>query len=229
MLKNGRGPQAVALVSACVMVLMLAGAGYGATRPVVVLDPGHGGEDAGVTGSYGTREKDVALALALELKRQLGLSCDVRLTRESDRGVSVMRRVELANSFHGDLFVSLHAGGGLSRDANRIALFVQREPKGRATAPGRVEGWDGGHRPHIPESQALATVLQRPLALLAGYDGVDYSGVPLGVAKGAGMPAVLIEVGNLTNPREEGRLESPEHLRRVASAVAAGIEAFLQR
>ncbi|VFQ43035.1 n-acetylmuramoyl-l-alanine amidase catalytic domain [Desulfoluna butyratoxydans] len=219
----------MALVSACVMVLLLAAAGYGGERPVVVLDPGHGGEDVGVTGSYGSREKDVALALALELRRQLGLSCDVRLTRESDSTLSVMRRVELANSFHGDLLVSLHAGGGLSRDANRIALFVQQEPKGRATDPGRDNGWDGGHRPHISESQALATMLERPLALLDGYEGVDYSAVPLGIARGAGMPVVLLEVGNLTNPREEGRLESPEHLRRVAAAVAAGIDAYLLR
>lgn len=219
----------MALVSACVMVLLFAAAGYGGERPVVVLDPGHGGDDAGVTGSYGSREKDVALALALELRRQLGLSCDVRLTRESDREMSVMRRVELANSFHGDLLISLHAGGGLSRDANRIALFVQHEPKGRAADSGRDNGWGGGHRPHIPESQALATVLERPLALLDGYEGVDYSAVPLGIARGAGMPVVLLEVGNLTNPREEGRLESPEHLRRVAAAVAAGIDAYLLR
>jgi len=229
MLKNRRVPRALALVSAFAMVLLLAGAGYGKERPVVVLDPGHGGSDVGVTGSYGTREKDVTLALALELRRQLGLSCDVRLTRESDRGLSIMRRTELANSFHGDLFISFHSGGGLSRDANRIALFVQREKKGRVTLPVGGEGWDGGHRPHIPESQVLAAMLTRPLALLDGYEGVDYSGVPLGVARGAGMPVVLIEVGNLTNPREEGRLESPGHLRRVAAAVAAGIEAFFLR
>lgn len=226
--KNGKGLRARALVSAWVMLLLLAGAAHGQGRPVVVLDPGHGGADTGVTGSYGTREKDVTLALALELRRRLGLTYEIRLTRESDRGLSVMRRTELANSFHGDLLISLHTGGGLSRDANGIALFVQRGGKNRMAAP-QGGGWDGGHRPYIPASQALAAALKRPLALLDGYEGVGYQGVPLGVARGAGMPVVLMEVGNLTNPREEGRLESPEHLRRVAAAVAAGIETYFKR
>ncbi|BCS97494.1 hypothetical protein DSLASN_31260 [Desulfoluna limicola] len=196
---------------------------------MVVLDPGHGGADAGVTGSYGAAEKDVTLALALEVKRQLGVLYDIRLTRESDRGLSVVRRTELANSFHGDLMLSLHSGGGLSRDANRIALFVQREKRGRVLAPKGEDGWDTGHRPYIAESQALAAVMKRSLSTLDGYEGVGYSGVPLKVATGARMPMVLVEVGNLTNPREEGRLENPEHLRRVSAAVAAGIEAFLSR
>jgi N-acetylmuramoyl-L-alanine amidase len=229
MLKNARGQRIWFRVSAFVMVLLLASPGYGDARPVVVLDPGHGGEDAGVTGSYGAREKDVALALALEIKRQLGLLYEIRLTRESDRGLTVTRRSELANSFHGDLLISLHVGGGLSRDANRIALFVQREKKRRVVAPGGGDGWDGGHRPYIQESQALAAVLKRSLSPLDGYEGVGYSGVPLRVARGARMPTVLVEVGNLTNPREEGRLESPGHIMRVSAAVAAGIETFRSR
>jgi len=183
----------------------------------------------GVTGSYGAREKDVTLALALEVKRQLGLLYDVRLTRASDRGLSVMRRTESANSFHGDLLISLHAGGGLSRDANRIALFVQREKKGRVMAPGGGDDWDSGHRPYIQESQSLAAMLSRSFSHLDGYEGVGYSGVPLRVARGVRMPMVLIEVGNLTNPREEGRLDSPDHLRRVSAAVASGIETYLSR
>lgn len=229
MLKSARGRRIGCRVSAFFMVLLLAGAAYGEVRPVVVLDPGHGGKDVGVTGSYGASEKDVTLALALEVKRQLGLLYDIRLTRESDRGLTVMRRAELANSFHGDLMISLHTGGGLSRDANRITLFVQREKKGRVASPGGGDGWDVGHRSYIQESQALAAVLKRSLSILDGYEGVGYSGVPLRVARGVRMPMVLIEVGNLANPREEGRLDSSAHLRRVSAAVAAGIETFLSR
>lgn len=229
MLKNRRGRRCLCRVSVFVMVLLFASTGSGDVRPVVVLDPGHGGKDAGVTGSYGAAEKDVSLALALEVKRQLGRKYDIRLTRESDRGLSVVRRTELANSFHGDLMISFHSGGGLSRDANRIALFVQREKKERRVDPKGEDGWDGGHRPYIAESQALASVLKRSLSILDGYEGVGYSGVPLKVATGARMPMVLVEVGNLTNPREEGRLENPDHLRRVSAAVVAGIEAFLLR
>ncbi|WP_300668363.1 N-acetylmuramoyl-L-alanine amidase [Desulfoluna sp.] len=226
MLENGRRWRAWSRVAVCVMVLALASVSDGEERQVVVLDPGHGGADVGLTGSYGTREKDVTLALALAVRRQLGERYDIRLTRESDRGLKGVRRTERANSFHGDLMISLHTGGGISRETNRIALFVQREKKGRPMAQGG-DGWDEGHRPYIPESQALAAVLKRSLSLLDGYEGVGYSGVPLGMARGAGMPVVLVEVGNLTNPREEGRLESPEHLRRVAAAVAEGIEGFL--
>ena len=211
------------------MVLIFGVTAQGEVRPVVVLDPGHGGIDVGVTGSYGAREKDVTLALALEVRRLMGLAYDVRLTRASDRGLFVTRRSELANSFHGDLLVSLHVGGGLSRDANRIALFVQRENQGRVVVRPGESSWDDGHHPYIQESQVLASFLKRSLSTLDGYGAVSFSGVPLRVARGAGMPVVLIEVGNLTNPREEGRLEDPGHLQKTASAVVAGLEAYLSR
>ena len=229
MLKHRGWPCMKSQILAVAMVFILGATARGEVRPVVVLDPGHGGIDAGVTGSYGAREKDVTLALALEVRRLMGLSYDVRLTRASDRGLFVTRRSELANSFHGDLLVSLHVGGGLSRDANRIALFVQRENQGRIVVRPDEASWDDGHQPYIQESQVLASFLKNSLSTLDGYDSVSFSGVPLRVARGAGMPVVLIEVGNLTNPREEGRLEDPDHLRKAAAAVAAGLEAYLSR
>lgn len=228
MFKNRGWQQIRCQVLAAAMVLIFVSIGYGEDRFVVVLDPGHGGGDAGVIGSYGAREKDVTLALALEVRRQLGHSFDIRLTRESDRGLSLTRRTELANSFHGDLLISLHGGGGHSRDANYMTIFVQQEKNGRLISPGG-DSWDGMHRSYIQESHALASVLKGFLSTIDGYDGVSGSGVPLRVARGAAMPVVLIEVGNLTNPREEGRLETPHHLRRVAVAVAEGIEMFLSR
>ncbi len=227
MFKNGRWHQAGCRALVLFMTLIFVPIAHGDSRRIVVLDPGHGGVDTGVVGSYGTYEKDVSLALALEVRRQLGSSFDVRLTRESDRGLSVTRRTELANSFHGDLLISLHGGGGPSRDINRMTLFVQREKKRGVSREG--DDWDGVHRAYIRESQVLASILKRSLSLLDGYDGVNDTAVPLRLAKGAAMPVVLIEVGNLTNPREEGRLEAPGHLERVASALVEGVEIFLSR
>lgn len=227
MLKNRRWHKRGIPVLVLFIAVIFVSIAYGDTRSVVVLDPGHGGADAGVVGSYGAREKDVTLALALEVRHQLGLSFDVRLTRESDRGLSVTRRTELANSFHGDILISLHGGGGHSRDINRMVLFVQREKKRLVNLEG--DGWDGVHRSYIRESQILASVLKRSLSTVDGYDEVSDTALPLRLAKGAAMPVVLIEVGNLTNPREEGRLEDPNHLGRVAAAVAEGIEMFFSR
>lgn len=229
MVKNRKGLGGWGCVAAFVMVLFLAATALGDAGPVVVLDPGHGGSDSGVTGSYGAREKEVALALALELKRQLGGAHDVRLTREGDVSLSLVQRAELANSAHGALLLSLHVGTGPTREANRLSLFVQREKKGEGEVQGGKDGWEGGHRPYVSESQALSAALAEPLASLAGFDDVGIMNVPLAVAKGVRMPVVLIEVGNLTNPQEERRLSSLAHLREVAAALVVGIDAFLSR
>ena len=199
----------------------------GERRPVVILDPGHGGADAGVKGAYGSLEKEISLAVALELRHQLGPLFDVRLTRESDRAVGLTGRVEMANSARGELLLSLHMGGGLSREGNGMSVLVQQSGSGPQGGAG--EHWDSGHMPYLAASQDMATDLKRSLAVLEGYDGVAISRVPLAISRGARMPVVLVELGNLVNPDQENRMGDTRHLRRVASALAAAIEGYFSR
>ena len=211
--------------------LLVQPAAFAASRPVVILDPGHGGVDTGVKGSYGTLEKDVTLAVALEVRHQLGPLYDVRLTRESDRAVSLTGRVERANSVAGELLLSLHVGGGLSREVNRMAVFVQRGDQRSFVGAGGLteEGWASGHAPYLQESRELATDLKRALMGLQGYDGVGVTRVPLMISRGARMPVALVELGNLVHPRQERRMTEARHIRRLASVLASAIEGFFAR
>src|SRR4029450_1987685 len=82
----------------------------------VVLDPGHGGEDAGVRGLNGTKEKDLGLAVARKVKATIESRLGIRvlLTRDEDRNVSLNARAAMANNNKADLFISLHANASFS-------------------------------------------------------------------------------------------------------------------
>lgn len=193
----------------------------------VVIDPGHGGEDEGVRGAGGLKEKDLTLQIARRLKgaieSRMGLR--VMLTREGDENVPIDRRTALANNNKADLFISLHANASARADvrgAQVISLSLadyKSEPGsevGRGLAVPMVGGgtrtiqavpWDLAQLPFADRSAALGAALVRHL----GGHGVPlYSRpaaqLPLRVLVGANMPAVLLEMGFLSNAQDEKAL-----------------------
>ncbi len=241
--------------SAVVFLVLLAAAKAPApSGELVVVDPGHGGGSLGAVGPRGTREKDVALAIARRvaaLARQ-ELHARVLLTRDGDREVPLSARVGLANRKRASLFVSIHANSmptaRLRREMRGIqTYFLSADPSGAAAAAlaerenlevRPTTTWGRGHgdvdailddlalTAAQADSSRLAYALQARLvqATLAEDRGVQQA--PFFVLTGARMPAVLVEVGFVSNPDEEKLLREAAYREKIAAAIVAGMADF---
>jgi N-acetylmuramoyl-L-alanine amidase len=219
--------------------------------PLVMLDPGHGGKDPGAIGVSGTYEKHVSLATALELKRQLsaGGRYRVELTRASDVFVPLDDRVAHAQARGAVLFVSMHADAlsdhavrGASvytlattaSDAQTAALARRENSADRFLGP----SWHGVS-PEVARilgslvrqetqrgsgrlARDLVGSLDQDLPMLANPD--RHAGFV--VLKAADIPSVLVEMGFMSNPRDEALLRQTDHRTLVARAMKRAVDAY---
>ena len=201
----------------------------------VVLDAGHGGLDAGARGPDGTFEKTVTLNLARQVAAVLAPEHRVVMTRTGDYGLDLAGRNAVANHAKADIFVSIHCGGGFMHQASGLYVYhfkelpTVSEPEKTPTDAGRIENWDFLQYRHLALSSALAKEME--IHLSAGmafrFNGVEAA--PLMILRGADMPAVLVEIGYLTNPLEEKRLQDPQVLADLANRIRDAISAFLKK
>lgn len=185
----------------------------------IAIDPGHGGDDDGVKSADGLKEKDLTLAIARRLKAAIEarLGLRVLLTRDDDRGVPVDERTSVANNNKADLFISLHVNGSMRPAASGALIYVAAFEGNAAQASGggeRVPTFGGGARDiemvpwylaqtrHLDRSAVFADLIEQ-----AFHDHVPLSAqaidrAPLRILESANMPAVLVELGYLTNPEQ---------------------------
>lgn len=182
----------------------------GAESPLIAIDPGHGGVDSGCVGKK-AEEKDVNLQIALELEKKLTeKGYRVLVLREKDEFQGLMDRVEIANSYQADVYVSIH----------------QNTYEGKDKTVGGIETWyDGADAAR--DNQRLALLVHRETVKSTGarergvIDSKD-----LYVASKTLMPACLIETGFLSNPQEEKLLASADYQKKLAEGIARGIELY---
>ena len=221
---------------------------------IVVLDPGHGGKDPGAIGPSGTHEKDVVLAIALEVRKYLERhpNIKVHLTRETDVFVPLRQRSEFANSKNADLFISIHANasersasvGGfkmyfLGEANNPYDEWTARlensvlELEGESSLSGlEAVLMSLANTEFIRESQEFSIMLARSFE--RNVSGVQRLHTGVGqanffVLNWAAMPAALIEVGFISNPREERLLRDRRFQRTAAEGIGAAIVEFLNK
>ena len=218
---------------------------------IIVIDPGHGGVEHGAVGPTGLLEKDVTLVLARRLRvalQEVDPSVTVVLTRDEDRLVGLDERTAVANHNEADLFLSIHLNGSprasahgaetyyLSTDATddearQLAALENRSMRSDASEeddPLDLVLWDLAQNRHLGESSALAESVQIQLNLLTGTRDRGVRQAPFRVLMGAMMPAVLIEVGFISNPEEEQKFRRSTYLNRVVDALVAAIGEFLE-
>ncbi len=218
------------------------------TFDTVVIDAGHGGEDRGAVGPSGVAEKDVVLGVAQALARRLrdrGLR--VVLTRSSDVALPLVDRTQIANRERADLFISLHANASpagpawgaetyflhldaTDEAARNLAAFESDATGLRARgASGEMLEmllWDMAQQQYLEESSRLADTVQRELNELLGTRDRGVKQANFLVLRGATMPAVLIELGFLSNPTEERKLRQADVQANMAEAIARAVFAF---
>jgi N-acetylmuramoyl-L-alanine amidase len=219
--------------------------------PLIVVDAGHGGKDYGAKGHNGLKEKEVNLAIALRLKKILQSRYKYRviLTRKNDTFISLPGRGEIANDNNGDVFVSIHANAAPRRGAHGIETYYLgsgHSEEAKATAArenGKLVRSVNDDQTQeilasmisttkINNSSRLASNIQHELAhsMRKKYSGVKDLGVkegPFFVLHDTNMASVLVEVGFVTNSKEERRLKQSAYLDNLASFIAKGISKFI--
>jgi N-acetylmuramoyl-L-alanine amidase len=222
--------------------------GLGVKR--IIVDAGHGGKDPGAIGRNGVREKDLMLKLARLVadKVRRELSCEVVLTRKSDAFLPLEDRTAIANMKKGDLFISLHTNAHRDRRISGVETYILNialdedamnlAARENATSTKNIGDLqmilnDLMLNTKINESARLAEFVQKGLVkeLRRRYKGVHNRGVrqaPFYVLIGAEMPAILVEVGYITNRTENKRLCTEVYLQRTASGIVKGIDSYIK-
>ncbi|MBU0720190.1 N-acetylmuramoyl-L-alanine amidase [bacterium] len=218
---------------------------------IVVIDAGHGGKDPGAVGYSRYREKVVVLQIAQSLKNILiARGYKVYMSRDKDKFVKLSSRTQYANKMNADIFISIHANAVDKKNASRVhgieSYFLSPSRSDRADKVAEKENsadisdmnmygkqsflnFLNHHK--ILASNKLAIDLQRGMlgSLNKKYKNVNDGGVregPFWVLVGAQMPAVLVEVGFISHPKEAKRLVSTKYQNRLAMGMADGIERY---
>ena len=218
-------------------------------KPLIVIDPGHGGKDPGASSKSGLHEKDITLAVALALRDQLLATerYDVALTRSTDVFIELEDRVTKARNLGADLFIALHADAG-PKPATSGASVYTLSPEGEKRIDGarKKNDWilDVEVDSKRPEEvkQILADLVQRETknqsAKFAGVvaDSLTKSGWPilenthrkksLYVLLSPDVPAALLEMGFMTNDSDVAALTSETKRKKLVRTVAEAIDAF---
>jgi N-acetylmuramoyl-L-alanine amidase len=213
----------------------------------IVVDAGHGGEEEGAKGPDGTLEKHVTLSVARRLKAALEARLGVRviLTRDGDQTVGLDERAALANNNKADMFVSLHANASVRSSASGAEVFylsleeygdqAQRVARGETEALPVVGGgardievilWEMAQARYIEESAALARAVEAALREHVPMSPRAIQQAPFRVLVGANMPAVLVEMGFITNAEQARQLTSEGFQSSIVQALVDSIVRF---
>lgn len=224
-------------------------------KPVIVIDPGHGGKDPGAVSKNGIYEKNITLAMARELKAMLERTgrYEVRLTRRNDTFLRLYQRVNYARKNNGDLFLSLHADSIDSshvRGASIYTLSEKASDSQTARLAARENSADliGGvdlsvedpdvadilislsMRDTMNQSKFFANTVVEKL----GRNNVTILQKPhryagFAVLKAPDVPSVLVEMGFMSNAQEANLLSSPSYRGKIAAALVDGIDAYFEK
>ncbi|MBT4635798.1 MAG: hypothetical protein HOB99_04245 [Candidatus Marinimicrobia bacterium] len=217
----------------------------------IVLDAGHGGKDGGTTGKKGTKEKDITLDIVKRLGRQIEKNLRTRViyTREEDVFIPLRKRTQIANEANGKLFVSIHANANPNRKVQGFETYLLRPGKNkdaievasRENSAIKLEDINSKYEEltgealimatmaqstFSKESEDLAAIIQMELdkRLSTPNRGVKQAGFY--VLIGASMPNVLVEVGFISNAKEEANLKKPSYRQEIAESIYKGIRHF---
>lgn len=199
-----------------------------AERLVVILDPGHGGDDPGAIVPGIAFEKDLVLSVANRVCRRLReAGITVRMTRGTDKTLTLEERTGFAKNKAGAVLVSIHANKAANKVAQGLETYIMPVagfPSTSAMDP-VAETYPGNR--YDAESLQLAYYVHREI--LDQTQAVD-RGVKRArfeVLRNAPCPAALVEIGFLSNTEERGNLETPDYLNRLADGIAFGIRVFI--
>jgi N-acetylmuramoyl-L-alanine amidase len=226
------------------------------TRPLVIaIDPGHGGQDSGAVGPGGTYEKNVVLAIARELSRQINATPGMKayLTRDNDVFIPLPQRARKARAAGADMFVSIHADAAENRSARGSSVYVlslkgassqrARWLADKENASDLIGGvplqkvdntlssvlLDLAQSGHMKASEDAANHVLDGLKRVGNNHKPNIERANFAVLRTSDIPAMLVETAFISNAEEERRLKDPAYQRKVASAVLDGVNTYFTR
>ena len=222
------------------------------SKKIVVLDPGHGGKDPGAISRSGQYEKNITLSMAKETRRYLEeAGYKVVLTRSTDKAIPLRRRYQIAHEADGDLFISIHADSAKNRSARGLSVYTISERASDKEAAALAErenkadillGLDlseynpdvsnilidlakidtmnksAVYAKHLVKEMKSETTLVPNAHRFAGF----------AVLKSANIPSVLLELGYLSNPREDKLLQKKSYRRKLARALVRAVDKYFK-
>lgn len=219
----------------------------------VVIDPGHGGTETGAIGPSGVQEKELTLTIARELEASLESRLGIRvvLTRNEDSNVPHDARTAIANQNQADLFISVHLNSSLGAGAHGAETYFLSADASDARAARRAEAenageasegtsnltsgmdpdlelilWDLAQTHHLLESQRFAAMIQGELNQTLQLRDRGVKQAPFRVLNGAAMPAVLVELGFVSNPDEEKKLQDSAYRAELIASLTRAISRY---
>jgi len=236
-------------------VKTVAEAANGKARNVVIaVDAGHGGDDPGASGSSGTHEKEITLAVARQLKKQIDRTPGMTavLTRDGDYFIPLEDRYRKAREAKADLFISIHADAFTSSDARGSSVWVL-SPRGATNEASRwladrenradlVGGislddkddtlakvlLDLSQGATMGASNAVAEQVLSALRKLGPTHRTYVERANFVVLRSPDVPSILVETAFISNPAEEARLKNPDHREKLASAILGGVNDYFR-
>lgn len=225
-------------------------------RPLVIaIDAGHGGQDPGAQGPTGKREKDVTLAVARELARQINATPGMKafLVRDGDYFIPLPQRAQKARANKADMFVSIHADAAENRNARGSSVYVlslkgassqrarwlaDKENSSDLVGGVRLQKVDNtlssvlldlAQSGHMKASEDAANHVLDGLKRVGNNHKPNIERANFAVLRTSDMPAMLVETAFISNADEERRLTDPGYQRKVASAVLDGVQTYFTR
>ena len=222
-----------------------------AKQHIIVIDAGHGGKDPGCIGKSGTQEKTIVLSVAKKLKSKLDADgFKTFLTRSNDTYLKLGERAEIAEKKHADLFISLHANANPSRDMRGFSIYTLSEKASDEEAQKLADSENAADKIDVDGFEqfskdirvALSALQQHAVAELSEeyanncaksmsrasieqQPGPAVRHAPFAVLRST-VPGALIELGHLSNKKEEQLLKSNDHQDKLVAAIAKSINAY---
>lgn len=225
----------------------------GDDRPVIAIDPGHGGVDPGAIGLAGSYEKDITLAMALELKRQLEATGRYKavLTRDSDVFIRLRDRIEIARAAGAKLFISLHADAHSTKDLRGASVYTLSEQASDAEAAALaakenksdvIAGIDLSNENEVVTNILIDLAQRETKNLSARFAALlvdelrsdtlllrnSHRFAGFAVLKAPDVASVLIELGYLSSEEDEAQLRSAKHRAKLGSAILRAVDGYFE-
>lgn len=219
---------------AVILVCLIPMAGSGAPQQnsyTVLLDPAHGGDDPGVI-SEKLREKGLTLKLALLVREEAQKipGVQVRLTRSTDRTLSIAERLKSIGTIKTDALLSLHVNAGFGKKASGYEVYF---PGFRQSVPGGGDSSaiinDMARNTSLNDSVRLAQRIQSALETVFPRKGRGLRDAPSPLLDGLAIPGLVVEVGFATDPNDRKRLVTEQTQRAVARALAVGLKDYFRK
>ncbi|MEN6376081.1 MAG: N-acetylmuramoyl-L-alanine amidase [Smithella sp.] len=201
-----------------------------ARKNMVMIDPAHGGEDRGVSITDKVGEKDITLAIALALQKELAKegAYEIVLTRDADKTISIEDRRKKISKLKPHVFLSLHINAGFGKNATGFEIYY---PGFKETADKKKKAKnesDNEKNKYLNESVRLAQIIQKNLDALFPRKGRGLREAETPILEEVNVPAAVVEIGFATNPEERKKLLSAAGQLEIAKTLARSIKLFFK-